>query len=674
MSLPEIPGYTLLRPLGEGGMATVYLALQHSFGREVALKLMSPAVAAIPEFGERFQREAHIVARLVHPNIVSVHDVGIAAAGHYLSMEYVPGCDLGHAAEGLDMGAILRLLREVAGALHFAGRKGVVHRDVKPENILLHAEDGRAILTDFGIAHAADRVSTLTRAGTAVGTPHYMSPEQARGLPVDHRSDLYSLGVLLYLLLMGRVPFDAESPVAVGLQHVSAALPLLPPELAALQGILDRLLAKEPAQRFQDGGELAAALQQLPPDAIASADAFLARRRWHGIIADAGTALPPAAGSPRQQARWLPRALLAAGVATLTVWGIWQGPTLWRSQSGAPPVVSLEAVADPADPHIQGLRARAEVLEAALQAGWQDGMEAELVHLYRDWLLVDADAEPVRVALMRLQRGALERLQSQAESGDRTGARQRSRELAQRFPALVEAPGFQALQRELEDAPDWLALARERLARGQLSEPAGESAFDALQPLLAQAPDHPGAQQVLGQIGARYLALAHEQQRQGNGAAARQLVEAGLKVRPGDAGLRQLHQVLIAAPGAAAATAVEASYPADTEAPRVMAVAVSDKPDGGGVGIALSPGRTLYVAFEYIRFAPSATVLQALLFDGARSTRIASVPVVVSGDAGVQRFRIDRPVYGFASGGYHLDLMAGDLLLASAEFVVRNSD
>jgi hypothetical protein len=337
----------------------------------------------------------------------------------------------------------------------------------------------------------------------------------------------------------------------------------------------------------------------------------------------------------------------------------------------------LPPAADPAELHVQGLRARAEVLEAALQAGWQDGLEAELAHLYRDWLLVDADAEPAHVALMRLQRDALERLQSQAQSGDRDGARRRSRELAQRFPALADTPGFQALQRELEDAPDWLALARQRLARDQLIEPAGESALDALQPLLAQTPDHAGAQQVLRQIGARYLAMALEQQRRGNRAAARELAEAGLKVRPGDTALQRLRQELIATPTAVAdarAVVAEPHFSSGIDTPRVMAVAVSDKPDGGGAGAALSPSRTLYVAFEYIRFAPSATVLQALLFDGARSTRIASVPVVVNGDAGVQRFRIDRPVDGFASGGYHLDLMAGDLRLASAEFVVRSSD
>src|SRR5690606_23075971 len=166
--------------LGEGGMATVYLAIQESFEREVALKVMSTSLLKDPSFGERFLREARIVSRLVHPNIVTVYDLGVHEGNHYLSMEYVPGEDLKERRYELDMVQALGVVKDVARALDYAGRKGYVHRDVKPENIMLHAEDSRAVLMDFGIARATDVASGMTQTGTTMGTPHYMSPEQAK--------------------------------------------------------------------------------------------------------------------------------------------------------------------------------------------------------------------------------------------------------------------------------------------------------------------------------------------------------------------------------------------------------------------------------------------------------------------------------------------------------------
>ncbi len=162
-------------------MATVYLAIQESFEREVALKVMSPELAKEQDFSERFLREARIVGKLEHPNIVTVYDVGIENGHHYLSMQYIDGRDLKQLLPTLSAERIFQVLQEVAMALHYAGGKGYVHRDVKPENVMLLEEDGRAILMDFGIARASRPDNSMTRTGTALGTPHYMSPEQARG-------------------------------------------------------------------------------------------------------------------------------------------------------------------------------------------------------------------------------------------------------------------------------------------------------------------------------------------------------------------------------------------------------------------------------------------------------------------------------------------------------------
>ena len=258
----EIPGYRVIRPLGRGGMATVYLAIQESVQREVALKAMSPTLLADDQFGERFVREARIAAKLRHPHVVQIYDVGRVGDHPYIAMEYLPGgAVIARNATPREPRFALRVIREIGGALGYAQKKGVVHRDIKPDNILLR-EDGAAVLTDFGIARASDN-SRMTRTGAIIGTPHYMSPEQARGLPLDGRADLYSLGIVFHELLLGRVPYQADDSLAVGIMHITAPLPRLPGELAHLQPILDRLLAKESEQRFQSGAELAAAIERI---------------------------------------------------------------------------------------------------------------------------------------------------------------------------------------------------------------------------------------------------------------------------------------------------------------------------------------------------------------------------------------------------------------------------
>ena len=279
----EIPGYKILRQLGRGGMATVYLAMQESVQREVALKVMSPSLLADPDFGERFLREARIAAKLHHRNVVGVHDVGRAGEYHYIAMEYLGGgAALAKDGKPRPVGFALRVTREIATALNYAHAKGFVHRDVKPDNILLR-EDGSAALTDFGIARASDSATHMTRTGTVIGTPHYMSPEQARGRALDGRADLYSLGVVLYELLTGRVPFHADDSLAVGIMHITQPIPILPERLSALQPLLNRLLAKHPEDRFQDGAAVADAIEQIELE-IAGGE--------HPELADASTPTP----------------------------------------------------------------------------------------------------------------------------------------------------------------------------------------------------------------------------------------------------------------------------------------------------------------------------------------------------------------------------------------------
>jgi serine/threonine protein kinase len=260
----SIPGYEIKRELGRGGMAVVYLAVQESFGRDVALKVLPLINANDKTFTERFIREAKIVSRLVHPNIVTVYDVGIHQGHHYLSMEFIPGMDLRKAQARLSRVELVKAIKHVARALDFAGKKGYVHRDIKPENIMLHEEDSRVILMDFGIARGTDTTMSMTATGSAIGTPYYMSPEQTKGKNVDYRSDIYSLGVVLYQMLTGHVPYEADSAVAVGIKHITAPIPVLPKSLKMFQTVINTALAKSPEHRYQSAGEMIQAMDAIP--------------------------------------------------------------------------------------------------------------------------------------------------------------------------------------------------------------------------------------------------------------------------------------------------------------------------------------------------------------------------------------------------------------------------
>ena len=270
-----IPGYRILRPIGEGGMASVFLALQESLDREVALKVMAPALAANSEFTERFLKEGRITAKLQHQNLVTVFDIGTHAGIYYLAAEYIPGGTLKERidAGGLSTGEILDIAVEVARGLDFAHGKGFVHRDVKPGNILFR-NDGSVVLADFGIAKAMDSSSSSTVAGASIGTPDYMSPEQARAEPVDGRSDLYSLGTVLFEMLTGAPPYQASDPFTVALMHVTHPLPKLPADLAWLQPLIDQMMAKQAVERYQNGAEFIAAAHKLLASAPEAAGAL----------------------------------------------------------------------------------------------------------------------------------------------------------------------------------------------------------------------------------------------------------------------------------------------------------------------------------------------------------------------------------------------------------------
>jgi beta-lactam-binding protein with PASTA domain/tRNA A-37 threonylcarbamoyl transferase component Bud32 len=290
--------YRVIRRLGSGGMANVYLAEDTELGRSVAIKVLDEKHAKDEQFVERFRREAKNAASLQHPNIVSIYDRGEAEGTYYIAMECIEGRTLKEllVARGpLPVDQAVAYARQILGAIRFAHRKGIVHRDIKPHNVLVDA-DGRLKVTDFGIARAG--ASQMTEAGSIIGTAQYLSPEQARGAPVDQRSDLYSVGVVLYEMLTGSVPFTGDTPVEIAMKHISA-VPEPPsakrPEVPEdLDMVVLRALAKDPDERFQTAEEMDAELGRLAAGlgvTDATADAATAVLAGSGVSDAAPTAV-----------------------------------------------------------------------------------------------------------------------------------------------------------------------------------------------------------------------------------------------------------------------------------------------------------------------------------------------------------------------------------------------
>lgn len=372
----DFPGYEIVCEIGRGGMATVYRARQMMLDREVALKVLSPTLASDASNAQRFLQEARMLASLEHPHVVPVYDVGVTPDGsHYFSMQLLENGDFNvHLQRGVSEAELVRVISAVADALTYAHARGYVHRDVTPSNILFDQDD-KPRLTDFGIARAMALTSRITASGLSVGTSHYMSPEQARGGEVDPRSDIYSLGVVCYEALTGHTPFRGDDSFAVAYAHVYEPVPPLPAGLAKWQPLIDRCLAKNPEDRFQDCAAFTNALRRVAFSSRPGNDAKPARQagsdRYEGHAAlrrvrddvptvpagrraeeggsdpaspDAGAAGRPQHEEAREGAtmrRWSGPLLGMAGLLAAVVMVVsWQA---WRGGSHAPRATGVGA-------------------------------------------------------------------------------------------------------------------------------------------------------------------------------------------------------------------------------------------------------------------------------------------------------------------------------------------
>ena len=504
----DIPGFEVQKELGRGGMARVYLAVQRKFGRLVALKVVSGDFTRDTKFRERFIRESRINARLTHPNIVQVYDVGTHESALFLVMEYLRGGDLNQRLErGMRLNDLVNVVKDMSRALDYAHAKGFVHRDIKPENILFR-EDGSAVLTDFGIAQFADSDATITQAGTVVGTPQYMSPEQASGKELDGRSDIYSLGVVLFKMLTGDVPFKSDSAVSVGIKHLQEPVPRLPNYLKAFQPVIDQCLAKRPEQRFQNGTELIEALDAVQteaelPNATIRAQA-VSTQEVRAVGSDILTAARDPSRKDRNYDRRRRRRSLRALTTLLVIVSIGAGISYVMLEQPPWAVRALTLVGVIEDPMAQEAWNNAQ----SLHQDPNQGLTA-VVAGYRRVLDMAPDHAGAVSAIAGLESQWRQSFSAALAQGNLGQAETKLSELEAAFP---EDPELVALKGALADRrrAEVLVTSTQALLRshGISDIPSATAAIQSYREVLRLAPGHPVALAELDVIAAHYAELA----------------------------------------------------------------------------------------------------------------------------------------------------------------------
>ena len=605
----EISGFRIERLIAEGGMASVYLAVQESLGRHVALKLLKKFDR--PEDSERFLNEGRTIAALNHPNIITIHDIGFDGGRPFIAMEYLEGGSLTQRIErGMMPEAAVDIVIAIGGCLDFVHRQGMIHRDVKPANILFHS-NGTPKLTDFGIAKSMEVDSDLTLDGSAVGSPYYLSPEQAQNKPLDGRADVYSLGIIFYEMLSGKKPFRADSHIETILSHVTDELPPLPPELALYEDALELMTAKDPDDRFSSAGEMLGYFRALRGFAGA------------GVGAGHNTASAYAVGGrvAEKGREWLRDSRLALAVgATLSLvllgWvaGGWFGPPESESRMSLP--ASMPKPADP-EPKLHPPVSASQIRPPEAQ-GFEP--EASLVQLQSPPEVFEpptaapgAGVEPSAAIGLELEPQATEPslppmagIESAApgpaegdgavpladsippvddgsQMGDGSGTDEPATailpsELADIEPEAEVAPEEEVAseaggQTGEPDVPQLLELAAQAVAEYRLTIPPEDSALYYFEQVLQLETGQPEAEQGLDRIADRYADLGRREIEKQAFSKAELYLRRGLLVRPdypplleaqGELNARRLE---LAAAEAARERVVEAPEPQVPEPP-----------------------------------------------------------------------------------------------------------
>ena len=545
--------------------------------------------------------EGRITARFNHPNIVTVHDVGQHHGIYYLAAELLPGGTLRERLPGLtNLVDKLRVLRGIARGLGYAHEHKIVHRDVKPVNIMFR-DEAQPVVTDFGIAKSLDASHVFTQAGGVIGTPQYMSPEQAQGLELDGRSDLYALGIMMYEMLIGHVPFDAPDPLPILFMHVQQTPPDLPDEFTQLQPILDRLLAKLPEQRYQRSAEFSAALEpflgklktgrvtvvpgsnvQVLADAtlriaepaikqnqpIAAAPITPPEVQPHYLSSQREEVLrllsSPAPYAGRQRSNRLAIAIAASVFALAAGFGLnWLTATKEANQ--VQPALGLAQSAKDQPPELVYSSARQTVMAEVRELIAQGALitpEQDCALALVTRLLEQAPSDSGALSLLREIGTALSvQVQERWRAGNRADALSLLRTGLTRMPNDAELNRLRAdFQAEIERSPvpqlapefinrvDVGALfkrAEVLYARSQISAPAGDNAVEVLYAVIKQQPNHTQAQAMLAKIASDYERVALVWQERGRVDQALAQVRNGLKAQPANERLRRLELDLL---------------------------------------------------------------------------------------------------------------------------------
>ena len=569
----EIPGYKIEEELGVGGMATVYLAVQENLHRHVALKIMTPGLSVDETYCKRFVKEGRIAAQLNHANLLTVYDTGVYDSHYYMATEYLPGGTVRQKMNaGITVNEIVRVIIDIGNGLQFAHDKGFVHRDVKPGNFMFRG-NGDCVLGDFGIAKAVNSNTGSTKLGTSIGTPHYMSPEQAKGEKVDNRSDLYSLGVVFFELLSGKPPFDADDPFSIALMQISDPTPPLPNEHRRFEPLIQRLMAKNRDQRYRQADDFIEDLE------VVMADLKATRNQQPKYGAPGSNKLTaPSAQLESGSKSMLIKIAMHVSISVLLVAALYVGWTKFSNRSSTDPdVIASPNFASTTGAGANGsIKATDPVSEQMARA--RSLIDAgKLLHprgdnaleVYNALLKGDPDNQAVLRAKLNLAAILMQNAQTAWLAGNLAQAGKILQRAIEEFPKdqglrllqqQVLEPKAVALQQtdsvtdELDRDPKTASLDSvnqseidELLTRGDrfyeaniFSHPPGENATDMYLQVIAMQADNQRAVSRLDQIAGTWANAAAANLKRGKLGIAKRMVGKGLQASPNNVQLLSL--------------------------------------------------------------------------------------------------------------------------------------
>jgi serine/threonine protein kinase len=527
---PRIPGYRVEGLIGSGGMASVYLAIQESLGRPVALKVLDDPESG--EYQERFLNEGRIIASLTHSNIVTVHDIGVAARHIYIAMEYVEGGDLRRKIRaGMAPPDAFNIVERIGSALQLAHDRGVVHRDVKPANILFRP-DGTPLLADFGIAKDHHSDSGLTMDGSVVGSPYYLSPELARAQGIDGRADIYSLGIILYEMLVGVKPFKGESAVDTIFKHLNEPPPELPEDLIRLQYFLDKMLAKIPSGRFRDMGELLEEARKVQKRGFDDIADRVVRSTDTTLMLEKTWIKNAVRKKPNRFKRWLRNSGLAAGLGALALGG-------WYFTHGGSALVNSFDATKTSVPAQMATLSPATVSDSGDYTNASTGVtHGDAKNAAPPAGAAGAPRSPSTDSNASGKAPAVQKVKLDTKLNIAPVPKKNSVVKSKPEPRPTTSEKS-VKQREIEYLSE---RARLRLQQGKLDSPFGDNAVYYRDELVRAAPGSAAAARISYDIAESYRNRAEKEISSGQFMAARGSIDEGLRMRPDHKRLRRLKE------------------------------------------------------------------------------------------------------------------------------------